>query len=321
VRAASLGVWETELPSGRISSSDTFIDMIGLPPGSASPTCDEFLQMVHPEDRPAFAAAQRRILTVNGEALEFRIVRPDGAVRWLYMRAQASRGTDGRPERVFGATIDVTDRKELESSLRQAQTLEAVGQLAGGVAHDFNNVLTAVIGYSDLLQAEAAPGTQILQPRVLDVNGLIVELERMLRRVVYEHVQIVTRLAPDVGRIRADPTQYSEPDRGSTFKIYLPRVFEDAGRGGTRDARADSSAVERRRDARGRRRGAVRHAAGRSAVVACALHVRLRQRDDGGARLDVERHAASPEAVHRERARPEGARRAGSTGRVRRVGG
>jgi PAS domain S-box-containing protein len=211
--AARIGVWETELATDRISASDTFIDMIGLPPGSAPPARDEFLHMVHPEDRAAFAEAQGRLLTGNGEALEFRFVRPDGAVRWLYMSAQASRGTDGRPERVFGATIDVSDRKELESSLRQAQKLEAVGQLAGGVAHDFNNVLTAVIGYSDLLQAEAMPGTplyeglveigkaghrasqitrqllafsrkQILQPRVIDVNVLIVELERMLRRVV-----------------------------------------------------------------------------------------------------------------------------------------
>jgi PAS domain S-box-containing protein len=237
--AARIGVWETELAADRITCSDTFIDMIGLPAGSAPPTRDEFLQMVHPEDRPAFAEAQGRVLTASAEALEFRIVRPDGSVRWLYMRAQASRGRDGRPERVFGATIDVTDRKELEGNLHQAQKLEAVGQLAGGVAHDFNNVLTAVIGYSDLLQAEATPGTplyeglveigkaghrasqitrqllafsrkQILQPRVLDVNVLIADLERMLRRVVYEHVQIVTRLAPDVGRIKADPTQIEQ---------------------------------------------------------------------------------------------------------------
>jgi len=237
--AARIGAWETDLASDRITCSDTFIDMIGLPAGSVAPTRDEFMQLVHPEDRPALAEAQGRVLQGDDEALEFRVIWPDGSVHWVYMHAQMSRGADGQPERVFGAAIDVTDRKELEGSLRQAQKLEAVGQLAGGVAHDFNNVLTAVIGYSDLLLTETPPGTslhdglaeigkaghrasqitrqllafsrkQILQPRVLDVNALIVDLERLLRRVVYEHVQIVTRLAPDVGRVRADPTQLEQ---------------------------------------------------------------------------------------------------------------
>jgi PAS domain S-box-containing protein len=239
IAAARIGVWETALAADRITCSDTFVDMIGLPAGSAAPTRDEFMQLVHPDDRAAFADAQARVLNQIVEALEFRIVWPDGSVHWLYMRAQTSRDARGRPERVFGAAIDITDRKELESSLRQAQKLEAVGQLAGGVAHDFNNVLTAVIGYSDLLLTDAPPGTmlydglseigraghrasqitrqllafsrkQILQPRVLDVNALILDLERLLRRVVYEHVDIVTRLAAGVGRIKADPTQIEQ---------------------------------------------------------------------------------------------------------------
>jgi len=240
VAAAGIGVWENELSLDRLTCSDTFMEMIGRSPGSATPTRDEFIQLiVHPDDRAMFADAQARVLTGALEALECRIVWGDGSVHWLYMRAYVSRDANGTPERVFGAAIDVTERKDLEGSLRQAQKLEAVGQLAGGVAHDFNNVLTAVIGYSDLLQAEAPPGTplheglveigkaghrasqitrqllafsrkQILLPRVLDVNALIVDLERLLRRVVYEHVQIVTRLAPDAGRIRADPTQIEQ---------------------------------------------------------------------------------------------------------------
>jgi signal transduction histidine kinase len=238
VSAARIGAWEIELATGRTMPSDVFIDMLGLPPGS-DPTPETFLDIVHPEDREVVAEAQRRMVTTGSEAIEYRIVRPDGSIRWLYVRAHTVPGADGRPERVLGAALDITDRKELEGSLRQAQKLEAIGQLAGGVAHDFNNVLTAVIGYSDLLQAGAQPGTQlhdglveiskaghrasqitrqllafsrkqILQPRVIELNTLIVDIEKMLRRVVYEHVQIVTRLAPDVGRIRADPTQIEQ---------------------------------------------------------------------------------------------------------------
>ena len=239
VSAAGIGVWETELATDRITCSDIFIDMIGLPAGSAAPTREEFLQLVHADDRSTFLNAQAGVLSGTVDAVEFRVVWPAGEVHWLYMRVYVSRDAKGQPERVFGATIDITDRKELEGSLRQAQKLEAIGQLAGGVAHDFNNVLTAVIGYSDLLQAETRPGTplhdglveirkagdrasqitrqllafsrkQILQPRVIDVNALVADLEKMLRRVVYEHVQMVTRLAPDVGRIRADPTQIEQ---------------------------------------------------------------------------------------------------------------
>src|SRR6185369_15395042 len=101
------------------------------------------------------------LMTGGADAEEFRIVWPDGSVHWLYMRAQISSGGNGRPERVFGAAIDITDRKELEGNLCQAQKLEAIGQLAGGVAHDFNNVLTAVIGYSDLLLSETPKGTPL----------------------------------------------------------------------------------------------------------------------------------------------------------------
>jgi two-component system, cell cycle sensor histidine kinase and response regulator CckA len=240
VSAARIGAWEVELATGRITCSDVFIEMLGLPPGSPTPNHETFAAMIHPDDRAAVAAAQARVPEAADDgAVEFRVVWPDGSIHWLYMRAHASRDAHGRPTRLLGAALDITSRKELEGSLRQAQKLEAVGQLAGGVAHDFNNVLTAVIGYSDLLLAETPSGTplhdglleigkaghrasqitrqllafsrkQILQPRVLDINALIADLEKMLQRVVYEHVQIVTRLAPDVGHIRADPTQIEQ---------------------------------------------------------------------------------------------------------------
>jgi two-component system, cell cycle sensor histidine kinase and response regulator CckA len=279
VYAARIGTWETDLATDRIICSDTFIDMIGLPPGSAAPTREEFMQLVHPDDQPAFAQAQGRVLDTDGVTLEFRVVWPDGSVHWLYMRAHTSLGADRRPERVFGATIDITDRKTLEAELRQAQKLEAVGQLAGGVAHDFNNVLTAVIGYSDLLMVEAPPGSplheglaeirkaghrasqitrqllafsrkQILQPRVLDVNAVIADLAAMLGRVVYEHVTIVTRLDPDVGRVRADPTQFEQVlvnlavnardamPNGGTLTIETANVTIDEPHGALRDGPA-----------------------------------------------------------------------------------
>lgn len=137
---------------------------------------------------------------------------------------------------VFTIGRDVTERRLLEDQLRQSQKLEAVGQLAGGVAHDFNNILTAILGFTamimervsvndpvqrDLLQIQKAgqraaaltgqllafSRRQILQPKVLDINEVVRGLEPMLRRLIPEHIHLTGRLARDAGLIEIDPTQ------------------------------------------------------------------------------------------------------------------
>jgi len=151
----------------------------------------------------------------------------------------------GRPARLITAR-DISERvraeealRNAEAQLRQSQRLEAVGQLTGGIAHDFNNVLTAIGSYSDFLYesldagdarrldvqeirkaAERATGltkqllafsrSQILQPRVLDVNESLAELESMLRRVLTAEIELVLKLDPEAGRVRADPGQLSQ---------------------------------------------------------------------------------------------------------------
>ena len=146
---------------------------------------------------------------------------------------------DGVPVGVQGIGRDVTERKHLEHQLRQSQKLEAIGQLAGGVAHDFNNLLTAIIGYSDLLlrqlgsdekfrtevqeinaagrraaaltsQLLAFSRGQVLQPMVLDLNEVVVNIERMLRRLIGEDIDIVTVTQPELGWIKVDPGQMEQ---------------------------------------------------------------------------------------------------------------
>jgi PAS domain S-box-containing protein len=134
---------------------------------------------------------------------------------------------------------DVTDREQLEERLRQALKMEAVGRLAGGVAHDFNNILTAIIGYADMLagQPELVPESrdflseirtgagraagltqqllaysrkQVLQPRVIDLNALIRSTEAMLRRLIGETIALSSDLADGLSRVRADPNQIEQ---------------------------------------------------------------------------------------------------------------
>lgn len=129
--------------------------------------------------------------------------------------------------------------RKSEEELRHSQKLEAVGQLAGGVAHDFNNLLTAIIGYAELLTVRASNPTlvrqgaelirkaggqaagltrqllafsrkQLLQPRVIDLNHLVVDMERLLRRVIGERYELVTMPEAKPGRVRADPTQLEQ---------------------------------------------------------------------------------------------------------------
>ena len=145
----------------------------------------------------------------------------------------------GRRLGYYAIYTDVTEQTQLAGRLRQAQKMEAVGQLAGGVAHDFNNILTAILGYSDLLigatpsedprhedlqeirraavraaaltsQLLAFSRRQLLSPRVLDLGALVGPLGNMLRRLIGENIELNIRVAPDVGSIKADPGQIEQ---------------------------------------------------------------------------------------------------------------
>ncbi len=146
---------------------------------------------------------------------------------------------DGHLVRVWGTQRDVTEQRQLEEQFRQSQKMEAVGQLAGGIAHDFNNLLTAILGNTQLLLRDLPPGDakrgdveeirkaseraasltrqllaysrrQMLQPEVLNLNGVVAEMDKMLRRLIGEHIALVTVLAPDLGHVRADPNQLEQ---------------------------------------------------------------------------------------------------------------
>jgi two-component system, cell cycle sensor histidine kinase and response regulator CckA len=171
--------------------------------------------------------------------LEVGLRRIDGRPVWVLGSASLIESEDGKPASIEGTLIDITERKRLERRLQQSLKMEAVGRVAGGVAHDFNNLLTAILGYSDLL-LEKLPGNsqlsryaaevkkaserafsltrqllafsrqQVLAPQVLNLNAVVADMQKMLRRLIGEDIELVTQLEPRLGNVKADPGQIEQ---------------------------------------------------------------------------------------------------------------
>jgi len=199
---------------------------------------DCLVETVHVEDRDRFTAFLTQMVSEPVEA-SYRIVRPEGSVRWIHDRTFLICDPEGKPYRVAGIAEDVTASRTLEEQLRQSHKMEAVGRLAGGVAHDFNNLLTIICGYSQMLldgthiedprrekleqilnasnrasiltrQLLAFSRRQVLQPRLVNVNNLLTNMEAMLRPLIGEHITIETELDPAVSCIKVDPNQIEQ---------------------------------------------------------------------------------------------------------------
>jgi two-component system, cell cycle sensor histidine kinase and response regulator CckA len=163
----------------------------------------------------------------------------NGDLFWESGSISAVKNSEGRITHFVAVKEDVTERKQSFDQLRQVQKMEAIGQLAGGIAHDFNNLLTIINGYSTLLIRGLESGTamrkeaeqilrageraadltrqllsfsrrQILEPKVLNINLQVQSVEKMLRRLIGEHIELVTNLSDDIGFIKIDPGQVEQ---------------------------------------------------------------------------------------------------------------
>ncbi|MCC2640369.1 MAG: putative Hybrid sensor histidine kinase [Nitrospira sp.] len=197
---------------------------------------------IHPDDRSFVTESyDAEIANPTGHDLQrlYRIVRPDGQVRWIHDRMVIHHTSTGEVDRLSGITEDITDARELEDQLRQAQKMEAVGRLAGGVAHDFNNVMTVILGYSAVLIQELAQDSparqfvleiqragercaaltgqllafsrkQMLHPVSLDLHRVIRNLTGLLKSLIGEHITVVLQLDPAPRWVKADAVQLEQ---------------------------------------------------------------------------------------------------------------
>jgi PAS domain S-box-containing protein len=199
-----------------------------------------FEELTHPDDRITDAASFQQLIRgeIEYDRREKRYILRDGRRVFADLHLYLVRDKRGAARYLIGIAVDVTERKSLETQLRQAQRMETIGRLAGGVAHDFNNLLMVIKGYCELLLSRENTGDglqqleriskaadqaasltqqllafgrkQVLQPKVFNLNTLVWNAEKMLRRLISEDVEMVTATARNLGAIKADPGQIDQ---------------------------------------------------------------------------------------------------------------
>lgn len=204
-------------------------------------------EQIHIEDHQKILAARAEAFDKGASPrVDYRFRRRDGEWRILESTLSPVRDSRGEIERIVVVSRDITERKQAEQllqqrdeQLRQAQKMEAVGRLSGGIAHDFNNLLGVIIGYTESIEEHLLPSDplrksaeeirkagqraasltqqllafsrqQVLQQQILDLNALVSDMGKMLRRLIGTHIEFTTKLAPQLGHVKADQSQIEQ---------------------------------------------------------------------------------------------------------------
>jgi two-component system, cell cycle sensor histidine kinase and response regulator CckA len=239
LRSSPVALAITEMETGRfVDMNDRFVELVGRPREElVGRTGLEFGIWNSPDDRARILALLREAGSVRN--LEVAVTSPAGTPMHLLASIERVEPGPGQPPLLITFLTDVTGHRALEDQLRQSQKMEAVGQLAGGVAHDFNNFLAVVMGYSELLAEQLSPHSdgreylqvirdatsraaslthrllafsrkQVLQPVVVSLNEIVAGLEPLLRRLIGEDVELTMEFDPDLPHVLADPSQIEQ---------------------------------------------------------------------------------------------------------------
>ncbi|MBZ0264543.1 PAS domain-containing protein [bacterium] len=248
-QTANLGSWRWEIESDSLYWSEQMYRIFGIDQRTFTGKLSEVIDLaIHPEDREIVEASNRSVIEKGIPVpVVYRIVRPDEEVRHVYAEAgELENDAEGKPLRLSGIVMDITERKvaeeernNLQDQLNQAQKMESVGRLAGGVAHDFNNMLQAILGNCELArmmskldhhmdvalteiekaakrsanltgQLLAFARKQTISPKVVDINDSISGMLKMLKRLIGEDINLAWMPGSEIGSVYIDPTQVDQ---------------------------------------------------------------------------------------------------------------
>jgi PAS domain S-box-containing protein len=227
-----------DMNGNRLYNSPAYHRVLGYTPEELQKTSS--FEQVHPDDREKLTVAANEAKRDGvGRRVEYRMSHKDGSWRLLESTATVVPNSRGTAAKMVIVNRDITERRHLEEKFRQAHKMEAIGRLSGGIAHDFNNLLGVIIGYAEILQ-ERLPTTdslrmsadeivkagnraasltrqllafsrqQVLALEVLNLNHIVTDIEKMLRRVIGEDIELTVSLDPQLGRVKADHSQIEQ---------------------------------------------------------------------------------------------------------------
>lgn len=245
--SAHLAVWDWNILASTMVWDDCMYELYGKSKPEVHASVEVWMDSLHPEDRER--AIEQCQAALRGEMdfdIVFKICRPDGAVRHVKANGLVIRGADGSAERMIGINADITEqvlaqteKAQLEAQLLQSQKMESIGRLAGGVAHDFNNMLQVILAQAELALLKRDPADpfhenlieirnaavrsadltrqllafarkQTIAPRILDLNETVTGMLKMLQRLLGEDIHLRWHPAPDLLQIRMDPSQVDQ---------------------------------------------------------------------------------------------------------------
>ena len=245
--AAQMGIWDWDVENNRLTWDEQMYALYGQKKADFADSLEGWQNVIHPDDRSYCVEESKQAL--RGEKnynSEFRIVWPDGSIHSIRGKGEVYRNTGGKPIRMVGVNYDITNIKvaelektKLQDQYMQAQKMESVGRLAGGVAHDFNNMLGVILGHAEMAMDEidsaqshyanlqeickaanrsadltrqllAFARKQTVSPKVLDLNDTIEGMLKMLRRLIGEDITLNWQSQAKLWPVKIDPSQIDQ---------------------------------------------------------------------------------------------------------------